>query len=1141
MTRFVHLHNHTHYSLLDGACRISDLVRTAKRFKMPALAITDHGNMFGVISFYQQVMEAGIKPIIGMEAYVAPESHKKRGGGQKGGGGAFHLILLARNMDGYRNLMRLSSLGYLEGFYYKPRIDRDLLQTYSEGLIALSACIKGEVPYHIIHDDMEGAKKAARFYKKLFKENYYLEIQNHGLDDEHKAIKGLIELSVELNIPLVATNDTHYLKQSHSEAQDILLCLQTNKDRDDPQRMRFSTDQLYLKSSEEMNQLFKEIPDSLTNTLEIADKCNLVLDFEQHHLPSFKIPPEEGIYTLNEFLEKKARDGLMKKGPVTPELEKRLEYELSVIEKMGFSSYFLIVADFIQYARKHDIPVGPGRGSAAGSLVAYALGITNVDPIKYNLLFERFLNPERVSMPDIDIDFCYENRDRIIGYVKKQYGGDTNVSQIITFGSMKTRGVIRDVGRVLKIPYAEVDRIAKLVPALPGITLDQALAKVPELKELSGRKPYDELIAYSKVLEGMARHASTHAAGVVIAPGDLMNFVPLYKSGKEDITTQYDMNSLESIGLLKMDFLGLRTLTVIDQTLKALKNKGNQVDIQNIPLDDEETYNLFAKGLTVGIFQFESAGMRDYLKKLRPGCIEDLVAMNALYRPGPMEWLDNFIERKHGKIPVDYIHPDLEPILKETYGIIVYQEQVMQIANSIAGFTLNKADELRKAMGKKKHALMQKYRNDFITGAIQHKGLEREEAEKIYDKIEKFAGYGFNKSHAVCYAIVAYQTAYLKAHYPLEFMAANLTSEMNTSERIITLIDECRRMGISILPPDINESEARFTVSEKGIRFGLGAVKNVGIGAIQSITEARERQGKFRTLFDLCKSIDLCRVNKKVLESLVQCGATDSLEGTRAQKMDALSSAVALAQSHQQSEKRGQTSIFGEKEGSSAIDPPLPNVDPWPQSQKLLFERELLGFYISGHPLEKYRDEVRAFTSPHPDNYSGIPSGHSVRFCGMISDIRQSYDRFNKPYAFFMLEGFSHQVRIAVFSEVYEKNRRLIEKDKMVVVEGRLERRNGGDEISITALNMWPLESARQQLTKRLILQIYTEKIDEDLIRRIQEQLKRYPGTCRTLINVHVKGKEILMRSKTIRVRPKKSLINELRGILGAENVWIEG
>lgn len=1140
MTGFVHLHNHTHYSLLDGACRINELVRTARRFKMPAVAITDHGNMFGAISFYQKALEAEIKPIIGMEAYVAPDSRKTRGVGQKGGGGAFHLILLVRNMDGYRNLLRLSSLGYLEGFYYKPRIDRELLQQYSEGLIALSACIKGEVPYCIIHDDMKGARKAAGFYREVFKEHYYLEIQNHGLEEEQKALKGLIELSAELNIPLVATNDTHYLKQTHAEAQDILLCLQTNKDRDDPQRMRFSTDQLYFKPTEEMTHLFRDFPDSLRQTLEIAEKCNLALDFEQPHLPAFTLPADEGIDTLNEYLEKKARDGLKKKGPVTPELEKRLEYELSVIGEMGFSSYFLIVADFIQYARDHDIPVGPGRGSAAGSLVAYTLGITNVDPIKYNLLFERFLNPERVSMPDIDIDFCYEKRDQIIGYVKKQYGGDTNVSQIITFGSMKTRGVIRDVGRVLKIPYAEVDRIAKLVPALPGITLEQALTKVPELKELSVRKPYDELIAHSKVLEGMARHASTHAAGVVIAPDDLMNYVPLYKTGKDDITTQYDMNALESIGLLKMDFLGLRTLTVIDHTVKDLKNKGIEIDIDSIPLDDEKTYGIFANGLTVGVFQFESTGMRDYLKKLKPGCIEDLVAMNALYRPGPMEWLENFIERKHGKIQADYIHPDLEPILKETYGIIVYQEQVMQIANTLAGFSLNRADELRKAMGKKKPDLMQKYRNAFIDGAAKQKGLQKEEAEKIYDKIEKFAGYGFNKSHAVCYAIVAYQTAYLKAHYPLEFMAANLTSEMNNSERIIALIDECRRMGISILPPDINESEARFTVSGKGIRFGLGAVKNVGIGAIQCIAEAREREGKFRTIFDLCRSIDLCRVNKKVLESLVQCGAADSLEGTRAQKMEGLSGAVTLGQSYQQSAKRGQTTIFEEAD-STVIDPPLPNVEPWPQNRKLLYERELLGFYISGHPLEKYREEVTAFTVPHPDNYGGIPSGQSVRFCGMISDIRQSYDRFSKPYAFFMLEGFSHEVRIAAFSDVYEKNRTLIEKDKMVVVEGRLERRNSGDESSITALNIWPLESARRQLTRSVIIQLHGGQIEEDLIRRIQEQFKKYPGNCRTLINVHVDDKEILMRSKTIRVNPNKQLIGGLRDILGAENVWIEG
>jgi len=824
MPGYVHLHNHSHYSLLDGACKIDALTNAAVENNMPALALTDHGNMFGAVEFYKTARKKDLKPIIGVEAYVAPGSRKERKSDKKISDTSFHLVLLAKNLAGYRNLMRLVSIGYLEGFYYRPRVDKEMLQKYSEGLIALSACLKGEVPYYLLKKGYDAAKQSALEYREIFKDDYYLEIHNHGIDEENQVREGLRELGGELSIPLVATNDIHYLKREHYLPHDVLICLQTGKDRDDPKRLRYTTDQIYFKSQSEMAQSFSEFQSALDITSEIAEKCNLELDFDTTYLPKFEIPENEGAVSLADYLKKLTYEGAKNRfGEITQEVDERLNHELNIINEMGYPSYFLIVMDFIRYAKSKCIPVGPGRGSAAGSLVCYCLEITNINPLQYNLIFERFLNPERVNMPDIDIDFCYERREEIIEYVKDKYG-EENVTQIITFGTMAARAVIRDVGRVLKISYGDVDRIAKMIPAVPNMTLDKALEAVPDLKKLAKQDEYSQLVDYSKTLEGLARHASTHAAGVVITPDELTNYTPIYKSSQGDVTTQYDMKILEDIGVLKMDFLGLRTLTVLDKTLKTLSRKGIEIELNEIPLDDKETYEIFSKGETVGIFQFESSGMRDYLRKLKPQVFEDLIAMNALYRPGPMEWIDDFIKRRHSQKKIEYLHPLMEPVLKETYGVIVYQEQVMRIASELAGFSMGNADLLRRAMGKKKAELMAEQRSLFLEGC-EKKNIEKKLANEIFDLMDKFAGYGFVKPHSTCYALIAFQTAYLKKHHAAEFMAATLSSEMGSKNRVVILVDECKRMGITVEPPDVNASYFDFIVKDNAIRFGLGAVK----------------------------------------------------------------------------------------------------------------------------------------------------------------------------------------------------------------------------------------------------------------------------------------------------------------------------
>lgn len=1142
MSRFVHLHNHSHYSLLDGACRIKDLVDAAKRNHMPALALTDHGNMCGAIEFYKTCKKADLKPVIGVEAYMAPRSRKEKSASKAGmADTSFHLVLLAKNLQGYQNIMRLVSIGYLEGFYYRPRIDREVLQKYHEGIIVLSACLKGEVAQALLAGNEEGARQVALEYRELFGDDYYLEIHKHGIPEEDLVREKVKALSRELSIPLVVTNDTHYLKREHALPHDVLICLQTGKDRDDPNRLRYTTDQIYFKSQEEMQITFPEESEALSITEEIAQKCDLKLDFDKVHLPTFAIPSEEQSKTLDEYLETLAYQGLRQRyAEVTPELEARLRHELAVIEQTGYAGYFLIVQDFTRVARAKGIPVGPGRGSAAGSLVSYCIGITNIDPIKYNLIFERFLNPERVTMPDIDIDFCYERREEMIKYVREKYG-EANVTQIITFGTMAARAVIRDVGRVLKMRYSDVDKIAKMIPATVGISLDRALETVGELRTLvESDDTHKQLVEYAKVLEGLARHASTHAAGVVITPDELTNYTPLYKSNTGDVTTQYDMKALETIGVLKMDFLGLRTLTVIDKTLKMLRERSVEFDLDGIPLDDAATYAIFGNGETISLFQFESSGMREYLKKLKPQCLDDLIAMNSLYRPGPMDMIDDFIARKQGTKPIEYLHPLLEPVLKETYGIIVYQEQVMRIASDLAGFTLGGADLLRRAMGKKIVELMQQQRKLFVAGAAA-RGIPEKIANQIFDLMDKFAGYGFNKSHAAGYSLVAYQTAYLKAHYPAEYMAATLTSEMSDTARIVTLIDECRRMGVDVLPPDVNESMAEFVVVDQKIRYGLGAIKNVGLGAIESLIKARQKGGRFTSVFDFCLRVDLRTVNKKVLESLVQAGAFDSISANRNQLLLGLDAATAHAQRQQDERFRGQASIFDEAPAEMEIEPALPEVPDWKPDERLKREKEFLGLYLSGHPLDRYALEVNLFSKQRLQDLEGMRDGVQVMVCGLVTNVKTILDRKGHQMAFVTLEDYAGSTEAIVFSDALAAHRELLQVDNAIVVIGRTSSREEEEPAKIMVEKILSVDEAWQMIPKKVMLDVPVEKLNEVLLQRLSQMVRINQGACG--LYFRISGRELPLyefQSRSMKVRPNAEFVNFVRENFGPEAVHFE-
>ena len=1142
-SEFVHLHNHSDYSLLDGAQTVQTLVNTIDDLGMDSVALTEHGNMFSVIPYYKAAKKAGIKPIIGCETYVAVGSRFEKKPRADGGWGNNHLVLLAQNYKGYQNLMKLVTFGYLDGFYYRPRVDIDLLKEHNEGIICLSGCLKGEVTEKMLKDDRDGAKEAALRFAEIFENRFYLEVQNHGIPDEAQNIQNMKKLAGELNLPLVCTNDAHYAKHEHWEAHDVHICLGTGKDRDDPNRLRYATPEFYFKTQDQMYEMFKDVPNAIENTRKIADSIDIELPMGDYHLPNFPIPEDASDKDPDTYLQKLCETGVQNQyGDIKPELRSRLDHELKVIKKMGFAGYFLITADFVKYAKDNDIPVGPGRGSAAGSLVSYSLGITTIDPMRHNLLFERFLNPDRISMPDIDIDFCIERRGEVIDYIKDQYG-EKSVTQIITFGKMKARQVIRDVGRVLGYSFGEIDRLAKLIPTTLNITLEDALKQSPDLRE-AGEGQYKDVIEYSKVLEGMNRHASTHAAGVVIAPGDLTDFVPLYRSPQGDVTSQYDMKGLETLGLLKLDFLGLRNLTVIDNALKLLKERGENIDIEKIPMDDAKVYKIFAKGLTIGVFQFESSGMREFLKKLKPTVIEDLIAMNALYRPGPMENIDDFISRKHGKKKIEYAHPVMEAILEETYGIIVYQEQVMQIAHEVAGFTLAEADIMRRAVGKKIKKLMDELKVKFIDGALEKHNISKKKGKEIYELIEKFAEYGFNKSHSTAYAYVAYQTAWLKTHYPAEFMSANLTSEMSNIDRVVILINECRKLKIEVNPPDVNISSTNFRpVNHKTISFGLNAIKNVGTKALDQIVESRDKHGKFDSLFDFTANVSLKSVNRKVLESLNMAGALDGLEGNRAQKYAVIETALKYGQTIQENKARNQVDLFGASSANgqdTSMVPSLPQAEEWSEAQLLEKEKEVLGMYLSGHPLLKYAEDLEEFSNFDFTDNIEQRNGSKVRVGGSICDVKMHFDRKNNQMAFFKLDCLGGQAEILAFSDTFAKYKDLIKNDSVVFISGKPTDETDFSELKMIADDIVNVEKAREIYSKNVNIRIEPDQMSPTDVDALLNMAKEHVGGCGLMFHMaSERGKQQRIYAHNVKVSAHSSFLKKLRDTYGKQNVWV--
>jgi len=1138
---FVHLHVHTQYSLLDGAIRIDNLLQRAAAFDMHAVATTDHGTMFGAVEFYERATKAGIKPVIGIEIYVAPRSRFDKT--PLDNKDLSHLILLAENQEGYRNLCKLASVAQLEGFYYKPRIDKQILREHSNGLIAMTACLHGEIPRRIQDGRMELADTAAREYLEIFGEDhFYLEVQNNGIDIQERVNEALLDMSQRLSIPLVASNDCHYLDREDVRAHDVLLCIQTGKTIHDTNRLKFRTDQLYFKSKDEMHASFNAYPDAISNTVDIANRCNLEFDFNTYHFPKFDTGSDQ---TVDDQFEQNVRQGftrvLARVESRNPQVDEalyrdRLEYEISVIKKMGFAGYFLIVSDFIFYAKESGVPVGPGRGSAAGSLVAYSLGITDLDPIAHGLIFERFLNPARKSMPDIDVDFCIDGREDVYKYVVDKYGGGDYVAQIITFGKLKTRAVIRDVGRALNIPLREVDAIAKMVPDVLNISLDSALKQEPRLAELTEKDPnVAELIQICRVLEGLPRHASTHAAGVVIADRPLIDYLPLYKGKKGEVVTQFDMKIVEKIGLVKFDFLGLRNLTVIAKTIELIGRQGKNVpDLEKIELTDSATYRLLAAGDTTGVFQLESSGMKDLLVRLKPESFDDIIALVALYRPGPMEsgMIDDYVARKHGKKAVVYMVPELEPILKETYGVIVYQEQVMKIAADLANYSMAEADDLRKAMGKKIVEIMARHRERFVQGAVENKVPEKR-AGKLFDLIEKFGGYGFNKSHSAAYALIAYHTAYLKAHFPVEFMASLLTSEMHSTDGVVKFIAECRHHDIPILPPDINESNIEFMVAGSQIRFGLVAVKNVGESAIESIIACRTDK-RFESLFDFCEQVDLKKVNKRVIESLIKCGAFDTTGAKRSQMMAAVESALEYGQRVQKERNDPQMALFDMAENQPGINVPgLPEIGEWDKKQFLTFEKESLGFYLSGHPLTRYEELLDKFTNANAISIKELKDGGVIRIGGLVQSTKIIKTKKGDLMAFVTIEDMHGTVEAVVFSRVFADTRDLLVEDRPVLIQGQVQK----DEKSVKILAdvVIPIDKAEETWTASVHFNLEISRTDREALESLHAVLKRHPGACKAFI--HLRNPDntdsIISLPDTLKLKAGSSLTREVNGLLG--------
>lgn len=1146
---FAHLHVHTEYSLLDGSNKINEYVARVKELGMNSAAITDHGVMFGCIDFYRAAKAAGIKPILGCEVYVAPGSRFDREIGQAEDR-YYHLVLLAENNHGYENLMKIVSKAFVDGFYYKPRVDMDLLQEYHEGIIALSACLAGEVAKNITRGMYEEAKSAALRYEKIFgKGNFFLELQDHGIPQQQRVNQQLLRMSQETGIALVATNDVHYTYDTDAEAHDILLCVQTRKLLSDENRMRYEGGQYYVKSPEEMAELFPYIPEALENTQKIADRCEVEIEFGVTKLPKFDVPAP---YTSWEYLNKLCYDGLKERysGDLT-ELEKRLEYELGVIKTMGYVDYFLIVWDFIRFARDHDIMVGPGRGSAAGSLVSYTLGITKLDPIKYNLLFERFLNPERVSMPDIDVDFCFERRQEVIDYVVEKYGKD-RVVQIVTFGTMAARGVIRDVGRVMDLPYAQCDAIAKMIPEELNITIDKALKMNPELKNLyTTDEMVKKLIDMSRRLEGLPRHTSMHAAGVVISQKSVDEYVPLARASDGSIVTQFTMTTLEELGLLKMDFLGLRTLTVIQKAVKLIeKNKGISLDMDHVDYNDKAVYDMLGAGKTEGVFQLESAGMTSFMKELKPESLEDVIAGISLYRPGPMDFIPQYIEGKNNPDSIHFLCPQLEPILSATYGCIVYQEQVMQIVRSLGGYTLGRSDLVRRAMSKKKAAVMEKERQNFVYGNEEegvpgcvNRGISEEIANKIYEQMMDFAKYAFNKSHAAAYAVVAYQTAYLKCHFPVEFMAALMTSVIDNPPKVAGYILSSRRMGIAILPPDINKGDSTFSVDGGGIRYGLSAIKSIGKPVIEAIVAERNQRGDFTSLRDFIERMTGKDVNKKAIENFIKAGAFDELPGNRRQKMMVYAQILDAIVQEKKNMMAGQMSLFDfvSEEEKTAYEIHMPDVEEYPKEAKLAFEKEVLGIYISGHPLEEYetcwRKNISAVTTDFmPDEESGQPKvrdGQQVIVGGMITEKTIKYTKTNKVMAFLTLEDLLGTVEIVVFPRDYEKNVRLMEIDEKVFIKGRVSVEEERAS-KVICESMYSFEDAPRELW----LQFETKESFLSCERELYEDLKEADG--KDSVVIYIKSPKAIKRlgaSKSIRI--SQDLLARLYEKYGKDNVKV--
>lgn len=1158
---FVHLHFHTEYSLLDGCCRIGGAVETAKQMGMNALAITDHGVMYGAVDFFSAAKDAGIKPIIGCEAYMAHGSMHERQREEETGSQANHQLLLCESNEGYANLTRLVSKGHLEGFYYKPRIDLETLAQYSKGLIATSSCLNGQIPTRILRDDMAGALELAGKYSEIFgKNNFYIELQNHGLEEQHVANRGLIDIAKRLSLPLIATNDVHYLKPEHAEAHEVMLCMQTGTTMSDPKRLRYGATQFFMKSGLQMLDLFGEYPEALANTVAIAERCHLDLKLKGAlHFPTYLVP--EG-FTQKEYLVQLGCAGLRERYGVEDVLHprneeealiaKRFLYEMEIIEKTGFVNYFLVVWDFINYAHKNGIPVGPGRGSGAGSVVAYCLSITGIDPLRYGLIFERFLNPDRVSPPDFDIDFCQWRRGEVIDYVKRKYGAE-NVAQIITFGSLGAKTVIRDLARVLEMPLSDADRLAKMIPETPGMTLEKALANSPDFKRACSEEPNArQIMKYATVLEGLPRNPGIHAAGVVIGEKPLIEILPLARDKSGAPCTQYEMKPLEKVGLLKMDFLGLKTLTIVQEAVDAVeRNYGTKLDLAKLPMDDQAVLDLLSRGDTVAVFQVESKGMREMLRKIGVSRFEDLIALIALFRPGPMENMDDFGNRKNGKSTIQYPHPKLEPVLKETYGIIVYQEQVQQASNVLAGFTLAQGDLLRRAMGKKNKDEMAAMRQKFIEGCKSHSHIPAREADEIFDIIDKFAGYGFNKSHSAAYAVVGWQTAWLKAHYPVEFMAANLSVEINDNERIGELLAECQEMDIATLPPSVNESGVRFTALPPGeekrrtIRFGMAGVKNVGLAAVEAIVAERDKNGSFKGLVDFCSRMDGQLVNRKTLESLVRSGAFDFTGLHRSRLFSGVEFAMGRAAAEQRDRRVGQISLFDQltmDSGSSngGGDESLPAVEPWPTSQNLAGEKELLGFYLSGHPLAALRGEIARYSLHTLPQLRDVPEKTQTRVAGLVTHLTKRFTKKDKrPMCVFRLETLDGVMEVVVFPNPYQEYAVLLNDEAPVLVCGEVTKE--GEQVRLRANEVYPLTEAYRYFAEKISLHVPEARATNEIFRAVRQVLRSSPGDVPVVILIEFPDGERVgvLAEHTFKTSATPRVVHALEKILGEGCVYI--